>query len=207
MKTLLIIAVLSPIALFSQAKTAEEITSQGFKKYIHENGKITYEVSGDATGEEIMLFDRFGWQNMRKQSMVFELYGIKSMQTLHEIGDGDYIYRLNEGDSTYMRRVDFKWSQQAAYKSPDQTSEAILFSLGGNHATDSTLLGKQCQVWVFEGNKALKELWIWDGLVLKRKTKLGDKIVYSTATNIEIGAKPEPSSFIIPSYFKEKENK
>ena len=204
MRTLLISLTFSPLLLLAQARTGQNLIDDGLKKYVIKSGKITYRITGDATGEEVMVFQMNGWQSMRKQTMVFELYGIKTIQTLHEITDGDYLYRLNEGDSTYQSRKDYKWSQQAAYKTPAQSSEAVLFSLGGTRAADSTLLDKKCEVWTFEG-KALQELWVWNGLVLKRIAKLGDQMIYTTARNLEMGYEPEPSIFLIPSYMNEKE--
>lgn len=195
---------LLPILGLSQAKTASELATEGMKKYDFESGQVEYELSGDAEGAEILIFDQFGWQSMRKQTMVFELYGIKTIQTLLEITDGDFIYRLNEGDSTMTTRKDYKWSQQASYKEPKDVSEAILFSMGGTYDSDSVLLDKQCQVWTFE-NKAIQEMWLWEGLVLKRKTKLGKQIIYSTATSIETGITTNKNLFTIPAYVKEKE--
>ena len=204
MRHYLLLLLMSPVLLFAQAKTAEELTQQGFKKYSQERIRVSYELSGDAKGAEVLVFEKYGWQSMRKQTMVFELYGIKTIQTLFEIIDGDFVYRLNEGDSTMTKKKDYKWSQQASYKSPKETSEAILFSLGGTYASDTTLLGKECQVWRFE-NKALQEIWIWEGIVLKRKTKLGDQIVYSTATEVTSDFESEPGFFLIPPYMREKE--
>ena len=204
MRHYLLLLLMSPVLLFAQAKTAEELTQQGFKKYSQERMKVSYELSGDAKGAEVLVFEKYGWQSMRKQTMVFELYGIKTIQTLFEIIDGDFVYRLNEGDSTMTTKKDYKWSQQAAYKSPKDVSEAILFSLGGTYSADSTLLEKQCQVWTFE-NKALQEIWVWEGIVLKRKTKLGDQIVYSTATKATTDFEMDENLFMVPPYMKEKE--
>lgn len=199
MKFILTSFLLSPLLLLSQARTANELAAADFKKYENESGMISYTITGDATGDEKMVFDTYGWNSVRKQSMIFELYGIKTTQILHEITDGDFVYRLNERDSSLVARKDFKWSQQAAYKNPDQVSEAILFSLGGTHISDSVLLEKKCQVWTFEG-KAIQELWIWNGLVLKRKTKLGDRIIFSTANDLQLGTTPDPSLFLIPDH-------
>lgn len=193
-----------PGVLYSQAKNAEQLVDANLKKYNLRSGQVEYELSGDGEGAEVMAFDKDGWRSMRKQSMVFELYGIKTIQTLHEITDGDFVYRLNEGDSSMVSRKDYKWSQQASYKDPKDVSEAILFSMGGTYISDSTLLGKTCQVWTFE-NKAVQEMWLWEGLVLKRKTKLGEKIIYSTATNIKTDVIHEDILFEIPDYMKEKE--
>ena len=204
MRLICILLLTIPVLLYGQAKNADQLFSEGLKKYAFESGQIEYELTGDGEGAEVMAFDKFGWRSMRKQSMVFELYGIKTIQTLHEITDGDFAYRLNEGDSSMISRKDYKWSQQAAYKQPKDVSEAILFSMGGTHVSDSTLLNKTCQVWTFE-NKATQELWIWEGLVLKRKTKLGEQIIYSTAINIKTDIDHQNILFEIPGYMKEKE--
>ena len=198
--------ILLPALAFSQAKTAGELRTDNLQKYTIESGEITYEITGDAKGDEVMIFDNHGWSSFRKQTMIFELYGISTIQTLLEINDGDYVYRLNPGDSTYFIKKDFKWSQQASYKSPEQASEAILFSLGGNLVADSVLLDRSCQVWTFEGNRALQELWVWNGLVLKRKTKLGDRIIYTTANKVEVNANPDNVLFRVPDYYTKKED-
>lgn len=199
MKSLLILIHILPILAFGQAREWESLRDADLKKYSLERGEINYEITGGATGQEVMKFDRFGWQSLRKQTMIFELYGIKTVQTLYEVINGDFINRLNEGDSTYVVRKDLKWSQQAAYKDPDQASEAILFSLGGTHTADSILMDRECQVWTFEG-KALQQLWIWKGLVMKRKTKLGDQIIYTTAKSINLETEIDPKTFAIPTY-------
>ncbi|MEM6642498.1 MAG: hypothetical protein AAF616_05935 [Bacteroidota bacterium] len=185
----------------AQERTADELLTEGLKKYKAKSGKINYVISGDAKGEEILAFDAHGWTSMRMQTMIFKLYGLQTMQTLHEVRDGDWVYLINEGDSTFRRKKDFKWSQQAAYKDPAAVSEAVLFSLGGVQSADSLLLNKTCQVWTFE-NKALQELWIWEGLVMKRKTKLGKQNVVVTATEMSIDVEPDPSVFTVPDYLK-----
>ncbi|MEO1256526.1 MAG: hypothetical protein AAFY41_16790 [Bacteroidota bacterium] len=203
MKKLSCLLAFFPFILLAQAKNAEELRNQGLKKYNIESAEIQYDISGDADGEEMMIFEAFGWKSLKTQAMTFELYGITSTQSLIEITDGDFIYRINEADSTYTIRKDSKWSQQATYKIPEQVSEAILFTLGGQHSRDSTLLNKQCQIWTFQG-KALQELWIWNGLALKRKLRLGDRLVISTATSVQLDVKPLKGLFQIPDFYQEK---
>ena len=192
-----------PIFCFSQARTAEELGNENLKKYPIQSGEITYTISGDAEGEEVMIFDTFGWKNMRTQTMTFELYGITSTQSMLEITDGDFVYRLNSDDSTYVVKRDLKWSMQASQKNPEETSEAILFKLGGRPVADSIILDKKCKVWKFEG-KALQELWVWNGLTLKRKLKLGDRLIISSANQIETDVKPIQNLFEIPYYYSKK---
>ncbi|NQZ75397.1 MAG: hypothetical protein HRT61_04690 [Ekhidna sp.] len=205
MKALFTLFVLSPIILYSQAQTAAQLSSKGLKKYVIESGEITYEIKGDATGEEKMVFTDFGWTSLRQQKMTFELYGITSTQSIYEIKDGDFVYRLNSSDSTYAEKKDYKWSQQASYKSPDQVSEAILFSMGGSQQADAVHLEKTCQVWTFDG-KAIQEMWIWNGLVLKRKAKLGDRLIETAASQITLNISPNPIIFTLPEFYKKRTN-
>lgn len=204
MKALIHLIVWLPVLVLGQAKTAEELRTQDMKKYAIESGEIMYKITGDASGSEEMTFTNFGWTSLRKQTMTFELYGITSTKSVHEITDGDHIYRLNYSDSTYTVRKDFKWSQQASYKTPDQVSEAILFSMGGQRQEDTQLDEKTCQVWTFEG-KAIQELWIWNGLVMKRKTKLGDRLIETTATAVRLNIEANPILFTFPSYYQKKD--
>jgi len=194
---------LFPLVVCSQ-QDSEQLSEKNLVKYSARSGMIEYRVSGNAKGDEILLFDRNGWRSLKKQTITFEHRGINTLQTIHEITDGNYVYRLNGGDSTYTSRTDFKWSQLAATNTPDNVSQEILFMLGGNYVADSTLLDKLCQVWTFPG-KSLQELWIWDQLVLKRKTKLGNNTILTTARKINLEVTIDPASFEIPSYFTLKE--
>ncbi|WP_421764802.1 hypothetical protein [Ekhidna sp.] len=204
MKLILNLLIILPVVALAQAQTAEELRTQDMKKYAIESAEIAYKISGDAEGEENMIFKDYGWTSLRTRSMTFELYGISSTQTLIELIDGDFVYRLSENDSTYTMKKDYKWSQQASYKEPDLVSEAILFSMGGQQTeADSLLLGKTCQVYTFEG-KALRELWVWKGLVMKRKAKLGDRLIETIATKVEVDITPLEGLFEIPSYYQEK---
>ncbi len=205
MKTFVFLSVLIPAIGFPQAQKAQELSDQGLKKYPHKSAEIQYKISGDAQGEEMMVFESYGWQSLRTSTMAFELYGITSKQNLLEITDGDYVYRLNGEDSTYVSRKDLKWSRQASYSNPIQVSEAILFGMGGSHKADSIIIDKKCQVWTFEG-KAIQELWIWDGLVLKRKAKLGDRLIVTTATSLELNVDPLKDIFQVPYFYKEKKS-
>ena len=203
MKTLILVLSIIPLFCYSQAQNTNELLSANLKKYEIRSGEIKYAISGDATGKETMTFDSYGWKSVRKQEMTFELYGIESTQSVYEIKDGDMVYRLNENDSSYSKKIDLKWSQQASYKEPDEVSEAILFSMGGTQQSDSTLNGRVCQVWTFE-RKAVQEMWIWKGLVLKRKAKLGNRNIISVATEISLEIEPNTELFQIPAYYEEK---
>ncbi len=201
--SLSLIAVL-PLFAICQQQSSQEMVDNGLKKYSLETGSISYEVSGDASGEEVFTFDRFGWRSLRKLAMQFELYGSERTQALHEISDGGTIYRINHSDSTYRKRVDVRWTSQPPGSTPQQASESILFNLGGTYNSDSVLLGKTCQVWTFN-SKALKQMWVWKGLVLKRITQLGENTIVTTATKVELDPSIEASIFQLPTIYQLKE--
>ena len=133
--------------------------------------------------------------------MEFENHGIKGKETQHEITDGKIVYRINHRDSTYRKRIDIRWSSLAAKMTPDKVSESLLFSLGGTQVTDSTLLNKKCQVWVFE-NRSLKEMWVWKGLVMKRISSLGEKNIITIAESIDLEAPISDDLFKLPSIYQ-----
>lgn len=198
-----LVLLLLPATLYSQ-QNSEQLASKRLKKYDTPSAELTYVVSGAAEGKEVLLFDRNGWRALKKQTITFEHKGLKTLQTLHEVTDGNYVFRLNGGDSTYTSKTDFKWSQLASTNTPEDVSQEILFMIGGTYTADSTLLGKPCQVWTFTG-KSLKELWIWNQLVLKRKILLGDKTIVTTAEKIALDVEIDPAIFEIPLYFVKKE--
>ncbi|MEP1096519.1 MAG: hypothetical protein ABJG78_15495 [Cyclobacteriaceae bacterium] len=204
MKALLLLLSLLPSLAFCQTQTSNQLMEKGWKKYTLEKGSINYTISGDASGNEVFTFDRYGWRSLKKISMQFELYGAQRSQVLHETSDGGSIYRIDHSDSTYSKRIDFRWTTQASQVSPKQASEAILFGLGGTYNSDSVLLGQTCQVWTFE-NKALKQMWVWNGLVLKRISKLGENNITTTATEINLQPTIDAAIFEIPSTYQPKE--
>ena len=185
-------------------KTAASLEEEGLKKYPIEKAAITYEVTGDVTGKELLNFNSFGWKSERHQAIDIDMYGIQKKQELYELIDGDHSYRLST-DSTYQMRLNKKWSELASYKSPEDVSEAILFSMNGTYKGDSTLLGKTCQVWTFD-NKRLVEMWIWNGVMLKRIAMLGKLRVVTTASEINLEPSFEANQFEIPEFYTLKED-
>lgn len=198
-----IVFILSALSLNAQ-KEADELIEEGLKKYPLEKGVLTYEVTGDATGTEFLYFDQFGWKSLKKQTLHFNLYEIEKTQDLAEIIDGDYSYRLYD-DSTYSKKINKRWSNLAHYKDPYDVSESILFSMNGTYHSDSTLMGKPCQVWVFD-NKRLREMWIWEGLVLRRISKLGSLKIKTTATSIDLDPTFSQQHFQLPNYYTLRKN-
>jgi len=119
---------------------------------------------------------------------------------MNEIGLGELSFRLHHEDSTYTVRKDSRWSSD---DDPIDKSEDILFNLGGTFKKDTILLGKPCKTWIFNKN-SLKELWTWNGLVLKRVVEIGDQIIEITATKIDLEGPINPNNFIVPEFYSQK---
>jgi hypothetical protein len=136
--------------------------------------------------------------------MEFELYGINRTQIQHEISDGKRVFRIDHRDSTYRKKMDIRWSALTSMMSPEEASESMLLSLGGRYHSDSTLLGKSCQVWIFE-NKSLKQMWVWNGLVIKRISTLGEKDIITTANSVDLESTIDESVFTLPDNYLLKE--
>lgn len=199
MRVAILISFLLPLLVVGQSPGSRGLVAKGLKKYAIEKGRITYTITGDASGEELFIFDRYGWRSLKKRTMDFELYGIKKVQTHHEISDGKDVYRVDHADSTYQKRTDVRWTSLASMMGPKEASESMLKSIGGWYHSDSVLLGKQCQVWTFE-NRALVEMWVHQGLVMKRIGKLGENLIITTATSIDFNRPVDERSFLLPAY-------
>ena len=200
MKKIFFITCLLPLFALGQ-KSSLELTEEGLKKYELEKAKIMYEITGGASGTETFLFERYGWRSVKRRNMEFELYDAQRNQRQHEVTDGNVVYRINHGDSTIQKRTDSKWTIALTTMTPQEASEDILFSMGGNYSADSVVLDRKCQVWTFEG-KALQELWTWKGLVLKRKTKLGDNLITTTATSLNTDISIDILEYQIPDTYR-----
>lgn len=134
---------------------------------------------------------------MKKRHMEFEFGGEEKFQEQHEVTDGKLVYRIDHRDSTYRKRMDIRWSTLASQMDPAATSDAVIQGIGGIYAGDSTYQGKTCKVWTFEG-KSLKEMWTWEGLVMKRRSTLGEKTIITSADKIEIGIPIDEWFFRLP---------
>jgi hypothetical protein len=193
------------INLFSQGQGANEMILSGLKKYPFESGRLVYEISGGATGTEEFVFDAYGWRSFRAQKMDITLYDISETRSLYEVTDGENIFRLDVSDSTYMLRVDTKWTDELErFEDPERASASILFELGGNKVGDTTLLDKSCDIWQFNG-EVLKELWLWKGLVFKRKVVIGDVEVLMTAKSYTLNEPVNTNNFLVPDFYKPKQ--
>lgn len=203
MRAFISLLLVLPFVAFSQGKTSQELMANGMKKYAAQSGRITYQISGDATGTEVFSFDRFGWRSLKKRHMEFELDGEEMFQEQHEVTDGKLVYRIEHSDSTYRKRMDIRWSTLAQQLDPAATSEAVIQGIGGIYVGDSTYQDKICKVWTFEG-KSLKEMWTWEGLVLKRRSTLAEKVIITSADKIEIGIPIEEWFFRLPESYELK---
>lgn len=181
-----------------QGLQPDQLLENNAKKYSEKSGHIEYIISGDITGTERFDFDQYGWLSFRNQEMFAKDEPIRSTK---EITRGEYIYRLDPEDSTYSVRLDKKWSSDDA---PILKSETILKSIGGVYLADSMLFDKQCQVWRFENKATLKELWVWNGLVLKRREQIGDLNLIVTATNVATEIPISQNLFQLPTFYTQK---
>ncbi|RED97473.1 hypothetical protein [Marinoscillum furvescens] len=131
-----------------------------------EEAEITYTIINGAEGSVRLIFDRNGWRSYETKEIVFKRYGVSSSEMRSTLTDGNMMYSINHLDSSGTKSSDYTWSQLLGYKNLEQTSKAIYNQQGGQLTGLDTLLGKPCNVWVFEKG-SVAELWEWNALPLK----------------------------------------
>lgn len=140
----------------------EKLTS----KYPYSTAKIQYELSGDARGRSVLIFDRNGWRSLVTKQMKIERYGITSKEESIEYVDGDYTFTVNL-DAGKGKKIENKnWSSLLSYKTNDEAISIIMEGQGGKLIGTDTILNRACRIWNFEKG-AVKAVWEWQGIPLK----------------------------------------
>lgn len=184
--TYIIISFSYVCSVFAQEGNSETFVDEGLKRFTEsKSGKIVYEITGDASGEMIYLFDSWGWVESTSRKMEYTLFGMKSEEDRIEFRDGDFTYNIDMKTSKGKQAKNKDTSDLLRYKSPRETIDAVNAKAGGTISGTDTVLNKEVNIWKFASGNTL-ELWEWKGIILKGKRKLS-KVVYEfTATSIDL---------------------
>lgn len=174
MKTLTIIFMTLGLICASQQPSgnSESIQLKSKNRYPLDFGTIQYKVEGkDVSGTATTYFDRKGWRSKDVKDLTISRYGLKTVEAKTELIDGDYIYQVNNTNSTGKQSSNNKWSTLLRYKSFDESSKAIYESQGAVLAGADTILNIPCNKWTYT-NGTTSAFWEWKGLVLKTHKKM-----------------------------------
>ncbi|MEQ9303795.1 MAG: hypothetical protein RJQ14_07755 [Marinoscillum sp.] len=169
--TPLLLLSLSYFSFAQSIGNSEELNQKIKAKYPLSTATVKYNISGDALGTAELHFDRNGWRSVEHKEITIERYGVKSTESTIELTDGDFKYQVNVDAGKGKKTTDKSWSGLLGYRTHPETIAAIMTSKGGQSAGEQLLLDKTCTVWTFSTG-ATREIWEWNGILLKVIKKL-----------------------------------
>lgn len=186
-------------AFAQMQKSAKDLDAEGKKRYGIESGRIKYEFSNEASGTEMVHFDRWGWLEMRDVSMENSLLGKAVAQRQQVLLDGTQQITHTKGSSYASASMERHLSTALQKASPAVEvlfGEAVIEAKNAKRAGRDEVMGKSCAVYEIP-NESVK-VWVWKGIVLKHEKRLFDKRVTMTATMLDEEWKPEKKVFEMP---------
>jgi hypothetical protein len=181
MKTLpLLLILLSSFTISAQTGNSLVLDQKGKEKLPLKSGKISYSITGGASGSATLYFDRNGWRQMIIRELTFERYGMKSTEKTIEYIDGDLLHKANLDSKKGLKSIDGRWSELITYKPASEIPTIILEDNGGLKKGEAIQLNYPVTIWEFTSG-ARKSVWEWNGIILKEYKSLGDLSYQMTA--------------------------
>lgn len=197
MKSLSLTLGLLGLLSLQQSGNSLEINSRTAVRFPLESARITYTISGDASGTATLLFDRNGWRAIEHRTVTLKRYGLENTEQTVELTDGDYTFSANLGTLKGRQQRDNKWSALRAYRETDEVVSALMTGQGGVLTNQGdTILGKPCRVWAFaKGTTA--SISEWSGIPLKIVKRLPSVNYVIAATTIDTSVVTSDADFAI----------
>ncbi|MCB9233502.1 MAG: hypothetical protein H6581_17730 [Bacteroidia bacterium] len=197
---LLYVLVFLPACLAAQAAPSpDDLVAKGFKRYSLESAVIEYNLSGSRAGRETLYFDHFGWRESLFSGFVCIPFGWQEEQSRQKtlLALIEFNLDLNEKKGTQMPNTQLLSQYQHATQKELYLADSLtLRSMGADFLGREKILGKKCLI--FELKFLGTTLWIWDGIILKKKVHFAGESYLSEAISIRPGAKPDEAKFTIP---------
>lgn len=193
----LLLILATALTLYGQSGNSKEVDEKGKARIPLRSGKITYSISGNASGTATLHFDRNGWRQILVKEIVIEKYGIKSTEKTIELIDGDYIYRANLDAKTGIKIKETRWSSLASYKERKEIDEIIMQSNSGSTTRDTTIVDHSAVVWEFPKGSTRSQSR-WEGVALEEVRSLGSLKYTMTATSFAENIDIPEETFVLP---------
>jgi len=169
---------------------------EGCKRIKFKSGYIKYKQTGFATGEQVLYFDNYGFDNAIFQTMFINQQETKNIIYLTK----DWIYQLNETEKKYFK-VKNKDNQSFIQffnetKDINKSIEKLMSQNEGKKLGTEMIAGKLCDIWQVRNAKS----WLWEGLNLKTEMDFPFGQLIFTAYEIKVDVSVPKEKFIIPDY-------
>lgn len=150
MNHLALLFLFSAFTSSAQHVNSREINEKVSGKYPYSGGIVQYTITGEASGNSTLSFDRNGWRSLENRTLKLKRYGIESVDNTLELKDGDKSYWVNSSTLKGKKTADNRQSSLMAYKTNEEVVAILMSSMGGRLSGTDTLLDRACSVWEFE---------------------------------------------------------
>ncbi|MEM7037225.1 MAG: hypothetical protein AAF570_09620, partial [Bacteroidota bacterium] len=189
-------------SLQAQNRDAATMLALGKKRFSVSSGMVKYQVSGNASGTEVLYWDHFGWREARHKDQTIKMMGIETPDHSLALLDGEEITNVNLTTNTGTVMQFSQLSEIADQSDEDLAAvgERMLKQMGGKVVGTEVLLGKTCTV--YEIKNLGTKTWIWEGIPLKTITNMMGMEINVEATAVETNIKVPADKMQVPAGVK-----
>ena len=164
------------------------------------SGIIKYNVSGTKTGTEVVYYEDWGRREAIYTKSTVDLRGVivdRNTLTLLE-DNGRWINNIDLNARTGIRMKNPRYKEYVGQSriELENTKKKSLKDAGARRAEIEMVIGRPCFVWTVQYNG--NEIYLWNGIVLKKITGSGYSETTTVATEITESVNIPEEKFTIP---------
>ena len=164
------------------------------------SGIIKYNVSGTKTGTEVVYYEDWGRREAIYTKSTVDLRGVivdRNTLTLLE-DNGRWINNIDLNARTGIRMKNPRYKEYVGQSriELENTKKKSLKDAGARRAEIEMVIGKPCFVWTVQYNG--NEIYLWNGIILKKVTGGRYLETITVATEITEGVNIPEEKFTIP---------
>ena len=164
------------------------------------SGIIKYNVSGTKTGTEVVYYEDWGRREAIYTKSTVDLRGVivdRNTLTLLE-DNGLWINNIDLNARTGIRMKNPRYKEYVGKSriGLENTKKKSLKDAGARRAEIEMVIGRPCFVWTVQYNG--NEIYLWNGIVLKKITGSGYSETTTVATEITESVNIPEEKFTIP---------
>jgi hypothetical protein len=164
------------------------------------SGIIKYNISGTTTGTEVVYYEDWGRREAIYTKSTIDLRGvIVDRNTLTILEDnGRWINNIDLNARTGIRMKNPRYKEYVGKSriELENTKKKSLKDADARRSEIEMVIGKPCFVWTVQYNG--NEIYLWNGIILKKVTGSGYSETTTVATEITEGVNIPEEKFTIP---------
>ena len=173
-------------------------TPEGYKLYPFKSGIIEYKYEGSSKGSHVKYIDDYGYKQADYVDTETRIFGMTNKQksTVIQIGPKVYTVDYKTNSINVGENKMYKTYMSSNDEDSSELGERAMSDLGFEYTgQDKEIFGKTCKIY----KGSLGEIWAWNNLPLKSKTRILGLKVNETVTKLDIDVSIPNSKFEVPN--------